>query len=390
MNGGDLSSIVDRLDETRIVNARGIYSTLGGAVFSPRVWAAMEAANRGFVDMRRLLDLAGRTVADLLGSEAATITSGASAGLALAAAAAITRGDGAALERLPETAGLPGDILIQRRHRYRYDRAVRLPGARFVEVGVDGEATLADIEDALSPRVGAMCVPAHLDGLAGTVPIRELVPLAHTRGVPLLVDAAYLVYPIELMREWATCGADFVCFSAKYFGGPNAGGFVCGSRRWIDAMTNANFLNFELGDHLVFGRAFKLERHLVVATVVALEEWLTMDHDARLAAQAHRAHRIARSLHDVPGVEVAPLLFTMEETLAEAPVNCLRVRILPASGTTAAAVERGLRSGSPSIRTHLRGDALIVDTEVLTEAEADLVGARLRQVLDEVHDGTAP
>jgi D-glucosaminate-6-phosphate ammonia-lyase len=383
------TSFTDRLEEARVINARGIYSTLGGSVFSAPVWAAMERANRGFVDMRTLLDLAGRSVTDLLGSEAAVITPGASAGLALAAAAAIARGDGAALERLPDTTGLPGDLLIQRRHRYRYDRALRLSGGRLVEVGTDDGTTLAQMEAALSPRVGAICVPAHLDDLPGTVSIQALLPVARAHQIPLLVDAAYLVYPIEQMRALAACGADFVCFSAKYLGGPNAGGFVCGTSRWVAAITSANFLSFELGDHLVFGRAFKLERHLVAATVVALETWLAMDHDARLAGEAARVGRIERALHGLDGVECMPMRFTMEETLEVGSANCLVVQVRAGAGTTAAAVEETLRRGSPSIRLHHRDDLLIVDTEVLTDEDADLIGARLRQALTPGQTGAA-
>jgi len=51
-----------------------IYTDLGGSRLSPRVWAAMEEANRSFVRMTDLLDRTGERIAGLLGAEAARVT----------------------------------------------------------------------------------------------------------------------------------------------------------------------------------------------------------------------------------------------------------------------------------------------------------------------------
>lgn len=81
------TSIFDELGAKAVINARGAYSMLGGSVFSPGVWAAMEAAARSYVDMADLLDASGRVMAGLLGTEAALATPGVAAALALASAA---------------------------------------------------------------------------------------------------------------------------------------------------------------------------------------------------------------------------------------------------------------------------------------------------------------
>jgi len=54
-----------------VINGCGIYTDLGGSRLSPRVWAAMEEANRSFVRMTDLLDRTGERIAGLLGAEAA-------------------------------------------------------------------------------------------------------------------------------------------------------------------------------------------------------------------------------------------------------------------------------------------------------------------------------
>lgn len=231
------------------------------------------------------------------------------------------------LAQLPETTGMPHEVVIQQRHRYRYDSVIRLPGARVVEVGGPDGTSADELDAAIGSKTAAVFVPAHLDGAAGTVRLADAIQIAHGRGVPVFVDAAYLIYPLELMRQLATSTADLVCFSAKYFGGPNSGGFVCGRTEWIEAVGRADFVSFELGQHRVLGRAFKLDRHTVIGTLAALEEWLVMDHDARLRGYARRVQTIAKHLGLLRGISLAPMCLTMAETLEPEPVNCLVLRV---------------------------------------------------------------
>src|SRR4051794_36885995 len=129
------STIYDVLGTKPVINARGIYTDLGGSILSPRVWAAAEEANRSFVNMVDLLDRTGQIIAGLVSAEAARVTPGASAAIALGIAACMTGIDGQKMERLPNTDGMKNEVLIQRRHRYKYDRMVRMTGATLREVG---------------------------------------------------------------------------------------------------------------------------------------------------------------------------------------------------------------------------------------------------------------
>jgi L-seryl-tRNA(Ser) seleniumtransferase len=374
-------SIYDELGAKAIINARGTYTTLGGSVFSPRVWAAMEAAGRTYVDMDDLIDGAGRVIARLLGTEAALPTPGVAASLALATAAFVAEGDGAKLERLPDVSGMKTDVLIQRRHRYHYDRVLRLSGARLVEVGDDNGTTADHLAAALGSQTAAICVPAHLDAEPGTVALADVIAIARRRDLPVLVDAAFLVSPVERMMELARSGADIVCFSAKYMGGPNAGGFICGRKTWVDAVSRAGFTSFERGEHRVFGRPFKLDRHTVVGIVAALQEWLETDHDARQEGFERKVQSMIRALGDVPGVELTPCRFSMEEALIPEPINCLHVRIDPATGTNARDISAGLWELNPAIALHVRDDALMAVVETLADGEEEVVAGRIRDAL---------
>lgn len=376
-------TVYDRLRLVPGINARGTYTDLGGSSLSPRVWAAMHEANRHFAEMPELLDATGESIARLMQTEAARVTPGASAAIALGVAGCMTGTDGAKMEQLPDTSGMKDQVVIQRRHRYKYDRMVRMTGARLVEVGSETATSPDDLANAIGPDTGAVFFPAHLDGVDDTLSLEKTARIAQELGVPTVVDAAYLNYPVDLMRGFTKLGADLVIFSAKYFRGPNAGGFICGRRDLIDAVAGVDFTGFESGKHLIFGRPFKLDRWTVVAVLLALEEWLTMDHAARFEAYRRAIEAIVERLPKHPWIQATPMHFTMEEDVVEGrPPNCLLVRIDPTGTTTAARMHASLRGGRPAIFAHLRGDSLIVDVEEVSDEDAAVIAERLREEIE--------
>jgi L-seryl-tRNA(Ser) seleniumtransferase len=366
-------SVYERLGTRPVINAKGIYTDLGGAIVSPAVWKAMTEANERMVEMTPLLEAAGRRIAALVGVESAWVTPGASAAIALSTAACMCGLDGAAMERLPDTTGLRSTVLVQRGHKTKYARMCWLTGARLVEVEPEG------LDRALDPeRVACVFAPGHLDGLPGTVPLAELFDRCREQGIPTLVDAAYLNYPPARTRRFCDLGADLVCFSAKYYYGPSGGGFVCGRADLVEAVGAVDFSGFESGRYAVFGRPFKLDRHTVVGTVLALEEWFETDHEARFAGYAGAVAMLAEAVAGVPGVSAEPRFFTMQETLEDEPVNCLVVH-----PPDAAATHRALRDGEPSIACHLDGDTLILAVDAIAPGEEVVVARRLREVVGE-------
>jgi D-glucosaminate-6-phosphate ammonia-lyase len=376
--------VLNDLGSRPVINACGIYTDLGGSILSPTVWAAMSEANATFADMVELLDGSGRVVAGLLETEAARVTPGASAAIALGTAACLAGPDGAAMERLPDTTGLRGDVLIQARHRYKYDRMVRLTGARLVEVGDgEGRTTERSLAAALDAHTtAALMLPAHLDGRDGTVPLGRSVALAHSADVPVLVDAAYLNFPPDLMRGFTAAGADLVCFSAKYFWGPNSGGIIAGRRDLIEAVAVGDFTRFESGRHLIFGRPYKMDRQTVVGVVLALQEWFAMDHEGRFAAYRGRVDRLRRELGGLTGIVGTPRCFTMAETYESEPVNCLYLEFDPAAANVSPdALDDILRAGDPSIRVILESDGVAIVVETLSDDDIDVVVERIAAAL---------
>jgi L-seryl-tRNA(Ser) seleniumtransferase len=378
-----VETIFDRYGLHSAINGKGVYTDLGGAFISPSVWAAMTDSNLQSVDMIELLEASGRRIAELVGLDSARIVPGASAAIALSTAACITRGEGTAIERLPDVSGLKAGVVIQAAHRYKYLRMVWYTGAKVRFVGDDKGTTRAELEAALDPDSVAMFFfVGHLDGVNGSIRLHEAAAIARARGIPTFVDAAYLNYPPATMRRFTDLGADLVCFSAKYWYGPNCGGFIGGRRDLIELVSKVDFTRFESGPVLRFGRAFKLDRFNVIGTLAALEEWFSMDHAARWAGYAKAVGVIAEGASGAPGVEVEPLFFTMEETLQKEPVNCLRVTFEPKRARRSAAeVHRQLREGNPRVLVHLVEGALIIAVDAMAPGAEHLVARRLKECL---------
>jgi L-seryl-tRNA(Ser) seleniumtransferase len=374
-------TVLHRLGAKPAINAMGVYTSLGGSIISPTVWQAMTESNETYVEMVPLMDTAGQIVADLLGAEAGRVTPGASSAIALMVAACMTGADGAKTEQLPDATGLKDEVLLQKRHRYRFDRMIRHPGARLVEVGDENGTTAEQLRAAIGPQTACVFYPPHLEGEPGTLTLRECIAIAHEGGVPIVVDAAFKNYPTELMSSYTAAGADLVCFSAKYYGGPNTGGFVVGRKELVDAVALNDFTGFETGDHRYFGRPFKLDRQLVVGVVLALQEWLEMDHDARFADYVRKVAHLAEGLAGIPGIATEPGCFTMEETFEAEPVNCLVVHLLPECAVTASELDATLRAGDPVIRSIVEKDFIALVVECMSDADADVIITRLREAL---------
>jgi len=376
------SAVLARLGVRPVINACGIYTDLGGSRPSPAVRAAMDEVSGTFLRMTELLDRTGERLAQLLGAPAARITPGAAAAIMLGTAACMAGTDGTKSERLPDTAGMKHEVLIQAGHRYKYDRQVSMTGARLIEIGSRNGTRRDQLEAALNAQTAMVMHPAHLDGRPGTLPLEEVAGIAKQRGVPVFVDAAYMNYPTSIMGEYLRRGASLVAISAKYFGGPNAGGFIMGTPELIAAVANVHFTRYESGPHLKYGRPLKMDRQTVIAVLVALEEWLATDHEARFAHYVRQVGLLRGKLKGIPGLTLEPKCFTMDERFIDDPVNCLLVTFDPGRcGKSAADIAALLESLTPAVLAIHEGDKIGFVMDVLTDDEVGHIGDSVRDAL---------
>ena len=177
-------------------------------------------------------------------------------------------------------------VLMQRGHEYKYARCAALAGAR-VEWIDDIAAALAS--GGGPPR---SCTPRTSTTAARRAGRRS----RRWRGRGRAGRRRRRVPELPAVRAGALgdAAATSPCFSAKYFWGPNGGGFVAGRGGvWSRTSPRSTSPATRSGRWRTFGRAFKLDRATVAATVAALEEWVGLDHDARLAGYAELARALA-------------------------------------------------------------------------------------------------
>ena len=217
-----------------IINCQSQRTSLGGSLLSPEVELAMKEANSSYVIMPELMNKAGERVADLMGVEAAYITSGCAAALALSAAACMAGNDQEKRGRIPNTTGMKNEIVIQKAQRYGYDRSFTIAGAILVEAGEQDSCSIQQFEAALGSRTAAVAYLVEAEH-GSSLPLEDVVEIAHSHGIPVIADAAAQIYPIDYFLETAQT-ADLVCFGGKFFGAPNSTGFVCGKKELVDAV----------------------------------------------------------------------------------------------------------------------------------------------------------
>ncbi len=367
-----------RFGVTPVINACGIYTDLGGSCLSESVWRRLSSVNRTWASVPELLDATGARIAELVGAQAARVTPGASAAIMLGVASCISGGRPEFNEGLPTRAPRQRDVLMQRAHRYKYTRVALLAGAEVREVGDDEGTSGSQLEAALTRGAAAVLHPAHLDGRNGSIPLAEVADMAHARGVPLVVDAAYLSFPTQLLTTFTRDGADLVCFSAKYFWGPNAGGFIAGREDLIRVVADLDFTHYEGGPWRTFGRPLKLDRTTIVATVLALEEWLGMDHDERLRNYEKRVEALIDALSDLPGMHATAKQFTLDERLTDETPNAL---VVTATGAGAAKeLERRLAASAPRILCNRLDDKLVFAVETMDPEQDAVVASQIRKL----------
>jgi len=366
------SSVFEELGVRSVINARGNNTVLGGSTPSAGVRQAMQEAERYYVDMMQLLEKSGQAIARMLECEAAYVTPGAAAAMALASAACMAGADPERIQRLPDTSDMPNKVILQSGHHYHYQRAVTVPGAHLVEVDAD------QFEASLDSDVAAVLFPAHLEGTPGTLSLPQVIEIAHAKNIPLIVDAAGRVYPLERFKSYTRMGADLVAFGAKYLGALNASGILCGRADLVAAASLDGFIGFETTAwEKSWGRPLKVDRQTIVAVVTALREWLNTDHEARLAGYERRLKAIQAEIDGARGV-------TLSIVSAEGPSpRVLRVKLDPNEARqTPTSLVDGLWSGTPCIAVDYRGgDYIDVNPVTLQERDDGLVASRLGNLL---------
>lgn len=373
--------IYTELGARPIINAIGSMTLLGGSTPPPEVRAAMEAANSAYIPMEELEARAGEVIARAVGVPAAYVTSGAGSALTLATAALMAGDDPAKVEQLPDTAGMKDEILIQTRQRYWYDRCLQFAGAKLVDFGSAERTTAQDLERAIGPRTVAVHYLEKREAIdSDALTLEATLKVASAAGVPVMVDSAGQIYPLENLGGAVRKGAVFQCVAAKYMGAPQSTGFAFGTEEMIHNISFQSFAGYEGKRVRGIGRPHKVDRQEIVGAVAAVKRWVTMNHEERLAEGERKSQAMVGALQGLPGVDAV----FVDNVIGHHAFG-LTIAIEPTTAKlTAGELVARLKDGDPPVWTRVRDgdtDLIRISPFGLRDGEEELVAERISELL---------
>ena len=377
----------DKLGVPTIINAAGTYTTLTAACMPPVVLAAVQKAALHPVRLHDLQVKVGRVHRE----------------------APAMRGRRGHLRRRRERSpwppplacrsannidpmampqaidGMKNQVIVQKAHRYGYDHAMFLCGARVTEV-----VTLDDYKRACAAGNAIMTnffnAAEEEDGVAGTAQIgrEEWLRIAHEHNIPCHLDAAADMPPISNLWKYTGMGFDLVAFSGgKGMRGPQNAGLLLGKKHLTDLAQQNN--NPEEG----VGRGMKVAKEQIVGMVAAVDWVLSHTEESMQGDYQKRADLIAATVKGIPSVTTE----TVVPRIAN-HVPHLLIRFDPSvTGVTTTQIVAKLREGQPSIELNpntgqppnqgipSNANTLVVGVWMLQPGEDAIVGRRIREAL---------
>ena len=193
------------------------------------------------------------------------------------AAACMAGSDPDLIVQLPDTTGMKNEILIHDKHRFGYEICYRTSGAKLKQWGTGEEPLSEQLRSSIDEQTAAV---AYVFGpwLSCELSLEEVVAIARERDVPVLVDGAAMLPPAENLRRYIAEGADMVTFSGgKGVRGPQSTGILAGRADLIEAA------RLNMSPYAGVGRTSKVAKEEIAGLLVALERFVSMDHEEEWA-----------------------------------------------------------------------------------------------------------
>jgi seryl-tRNA(Sec) selenium transferase len=129
--------------------------------------------------------------------------------------------------------------------------------------------------------------------------LQKELSVAKDHKIPMLLDDAAGIPPVDNAKLYARMGIDLYCFSGgKGLRGPQCSGLLLGRKDLIEAA----LLNCSPREGAVC-RPMKVGKEEVIGCLTALETWLKLDEKKLYAEWNDRLDRIRKLVETIPGVK---------------------------------------------------------------------------------------
>ncbi len=293
-------NIYSKLGVKTYINACGIFTVYGGSTMLPQVCNAIREASRHYVDLKDLHEKITQKIATLLEVEAAFISCGAAAGIVTSVAACIAGKDPFKIRLLPNTDKLEkNEIIILKSHHNHYVQQIRQGGGIIVEIGQNLLSYEWEISNAITNKTAAVFYFAESENLIGSLPLKTITDIAHSKGIPVVVNAAGELPPKTNFKRFLEIGADLVIFSGgKDIRGPQSSGLILGKRELIDACISNSYLSYGIG------RPMKVDKETMVALFIAIKLYMAQNFEKEMENWHNQVDYIVKELSVFPHIKV--------------------------------------------------------------------------------------
>jgi cysteine desulfurase / selenocysteine lyase len=105
---------------------------------------------------------------------------------------------------------------------------------KWVDIDDEGNFLLEAFEQALTTKTKIVAL-THMSNVLGTVtPVKEIVRLAHERGIPVLIDGSQGAVHLDVDMD--DLDADFYCLTGHKLYGPTGVGALYGKKEWLEKL----------------------------------------------------------------------------------------------------------------------------------------------------------
>ena len=105
---------------------------------------------------------------------------------------------------------------------------------KWAPVDDDGNFLIDEFEKLLTPRTKVVAI-THMSNVLGTVvPVKQVVDMAHARGIPVVVDGSQAA--VHMPVDMQELDADFYIVTGHKLYGPTGIGLLYGKSKWLDIL----------------------------------------------------------------------------------------------------------------------------------------------------------
>lgn len=354
------------------INAAGTYTAMTGSLMHEEVVDALVSSSKEFIFLDEVQDKVGEKIAALCHAEAATVTAGCYSALVLGTAGVLTGNDAKKAEQLPDLKGMKSEVITQKAHNVGYVHALTLTGIKLVEV-----ESVQDYESAVNEKTAMMWF-LNYAAPDGKIQHEEWVALGKKHNIPVMIDMAADVPPVENLWKYNDMGFDLVCISGgKALRGPQSAGILMGRK---DLITAARLSAPPRA--ITIGRGMKVNKEEIIGMYVALDKYISTDHQKEWREWQNMISVIENAARKVDGIKTSvsiPPVANHTPTLNISwDINKVRI--------TREQFQEKLRKGNPSIEVMGGPDNSVnITVFMLKPGQEKIVAGRIFEVFSKAN-----